>query len=152
MLIPGPINVQVLDIEDIGRSAWSQVEAIEMEERGEFRKGSEIIRVTEEDETSDPMPRPGQGAAAGPHKLLLQDAKGTKVFAFEAESVQGIGPGMAIGAKMVLKGCRVARGVLLMTKGTVEVLGGKVETWEKKWREERKAKLKVKAGGNNEGG
>ncbi|KJX92084.1 RecQ mediated genome instability protein Rmi1 [Zymoseptoria brevis] len=147
--LPGPITVQVLDIEDLGRSAWSQVEMMEMEERGEFRKGSEIIRVTEEEETSDPAARP---AASGPHKLLVQDAKGVKVFAFEMESVTGVGMGMAIGSKMVLKGVVVARGVVLLTPGSVEVLGGKVEMWERKWREERKARLKVRAGGGEGGG
>ncbi|SMR63821.1 unnamed protein product [Zymoseptoria tritici ST99CH_3D1] len=147
--LPGPITVQVLDIEDVGRSAWSQVEMMEMEERGEFRKGSEIIRVTEEEETSDPAGRP---AASGPHKLLVQDARGVKVFAFEMESVAGVGMGMAIGSKIVLKGCVVARGVVLLTPGSVEVLGGKVEMWERKWREGRKARLKVRAGGGEGGG
>ncbi|SMQ55494.1 unnamed protein product [Zymoseptoria tritici ST99CH_3D7] len=147
--LPGPITVQVLDIEDVGRSAWSQVEMMEMEERGEFRKGSEIIRVTEEEETSDPAGRP---AASGPHKLLVQDARGVKVFAFEMESVTGVGMGMAIGSKMLLKECVVARGVVLLTPGSVEVLGGKVEMWERKWRGERKARLKVRAGGGEGGG
>src|ERR1700761_1294513 len=43
--VPGPITVQVLDIEDIGQSRWSQVESIEAFQRGEKTKGKEIIRV-----------------------------------------------------------------------------------------------------------
>lgn len=141
----GPIPVQVLDIEDVGRSSWSQVEAIEMEERGELRKGSEIIRVTEDEDNTDPNasnPR----SPAGPHKLLLQDIKGNKVYGFELESVDGIGPALAIGAKVVLRDVVVARGVILLTPRGVEVLGGKVEVWDKKWKEERKKVLKERAG------
>jgi RecQ-mediated genome instability protein 1 len=40
--LAGPIICQVLDIEDIGHSRWSQVEAIEAQERGETTKGREI--------------------------------------------------------------------------------------------------------------
>ncbi|KNG90007.1 putative RecQ-mediated genome instability protein [Aspergillus nomiae NRRL 13137] len=39
------IPVQVLDIEDIGASLWSQVEAIERVERGEAIRGREIVRT-----------------------------------------------------------------------------------------------------------
>jgi RecQ-mediated genome instability protein 1 len=141
----GPVPVQVLDIEDIGRSSWSQVDAIEMEERGELRKGSEIIRVTEDEDNTDPNARAAT-AAAGPHKLLLQDAKGNKAYGFELESVKGIGPALSIGSKVVLRDLVVARGVILLVPLGVEVLGGKVEVWDKKWREERKKVLKERAG------
>ena len=51
--LAGPIICQVLDIEDIGQSRWSQVEAIEARERGEMTKGREIVRVIEpEDDDS----------------------------------------------------------------------------------------------------
>src|SRR5690242_16965668 len=43
-VLAGPIVCQVLDIEDIGQSRWSQVEAIEARERGEMTKGREIVR------------------------------------------------------------------------------------------------------------
>lgn len=145
--IPGPIPVQVLDVEDIGRSRWSQVEAIEMEERGETRKGHEVIRVVaDEEDNSDPNPPATANAPSGPHKLLLQDAKGTKVYAFELESVKGVNVSMAIGSKLVLKDFIVARGVTMMTARGTTVLGGKVDAWDKKWREDRKKVLKEKAG------
>lgn len=143
--VRGPVPVQVLDIEDVGRSSWSQVEAIEMEERGELRKGSEIIRVTEDEDNTDPN-TPAVRAPAGPHKLLLQDAKGNKAYGFELESVNGIGPAMSIGAKLVLRDLVVARGVILLAPQSVEILGGKVEVWDKKWREDRKKVLKERAG------
>lgn len=144
--VRGPIPVQVLDIEDVGRSSWSQVEAIEMEERGELRKGSEIIRVTgEEEDDTDPISSASRGPA-GPHKLLLQDVKGNKIYGFELESVSGIGPNLSIGAKLILKDFVVARGVAMLTPKSVEVLGGKVEVWDKKWKEERKKVLKERAG------
>lgn len=141
--LPGPIPVQVLDIEDVGRSRWSQLEALEAAERGETRRGHEVIRVIPEEGTAAP---PASAASVGPHKLLLQDAKGTKVFAFELNDMPGLELGMGIGAKLVLKGLLVARGVVMLELGSVEVLGGKVEAWEKKWQGERKAKLKERAG------
>ncbi|KAK1038711.1 hypothetical protein LTR33_016063, partial [Friedmanniomyces endolithicus] len=51
--VRGPITVQVLDIEDIGRSRWSQVEALEAVERGETTKGREVIRVVPEESGPD---------------------------------------------------------------------------------------------------
>lgn len=148
--IPGPVPAQVLDIEDIGRSRWSQVEAIEMEERGETRKGHEVIRVVpDEEDNSDPNPPTNSGAAnapSGPHKLLLQDAKGNKVYAFELEAVNGIDVSMAIGSKLVLKDCVGARGVIMLTPRGTTILGGKVDAWDTRWREERKTVLKEKTG------
>ncbi|KAK6443040.1 hypothetical protein LTR95_000754 [Oleoguttula sp. CCFEE 5521] len=140
--LPGPIVVQVLDIEDIGHSRWSQFEALEAQERGETRRGHEVIRVIPE-EGNVPAP---VNASAGPHKLLLQDGKGTKVYGFEMRDVGGVNVGMGIGAKLVLRGVTVARGVVMLEPGGVEVLGGKVEAWDKKWREERKEVLKQQAG------
>lgn len=146
--IPGPVPVQVLDIEDVGRSRWSQVEAMEMDERGETRKGHEVIRVVpDEEDNSDPNPPGNASGPSGPHKLLVQDAKGNKVYAFEMESVDGVDvASLAIGAKMVLKDFVVARGVILLTATGTTILGGKVDAWDKKWREERKKVLKEKAG------
>lgn len=145
--LTGSVPVQVLGVEDIGRSCWSQVEALEATERGETTKGREVIRVLpEENNVSAETTQVTDTASNGPHKLLLQDAKGTKAFAMEMSSVKGIDVGMAIGSKLVLRNVTVARGLLLLEAATVEVLGGKVEGWEKKWREERKMVLKEKAG------
>lgn len=146
--IPGPVAVQVLDIEDIGRSRWSQVEAIEMEERGETRKGHEIIRVVpDEEDNLDPNPPAHLTTShAGPHKLLVQDAKGNKVYAFELEGVQGVGMAIPIGTKLLLRDFVVARGVILLTARGTDILGGKVDVWDKKWREDRKKVLKEKSG------
>lgn len=145
--VVGPVTVQILDIEDIGRSSWSQVETIEAQERGEFTKGREIIRVVP-DENNNAGPEATQAnesKSTGPHKLVLQDAKGTKVYALEFRTVQGVDMTMAIGSKLVIRDCLVARGVLMLEPRCVEVLGGKVEAWDKKWREERKKVLQEKA-------
>lgn len=144
--IPGPIPVQILDIEDIGKSRWSQVEAMEMEERGETRKGHEVIRVVPEEDSSDPHPPSTTAGPGGPHKLLLQDAKGNKVYAFELEDVLGVDLTASIGSKLMLHDFTVARGIVLLTKRCATVLGGKIEAWDKKWREDRKQMLKAKAG------
>jgi len=147
--LPGPIAVQVLDVEDIGCSRWSQVEALEAQERGETTKGREIVRVVPEEGIAGPdAPQAlgGQAKSAGPHKLLLQDAKGTKAYALELNNVQGVDVGMSIGTKLVLRDVSVARGVIMLEPRCVEVLGGKVDAWDRKWREGRKKVLKEKAG------
>jgi RecQ-mediated genome instability protein 1 len=142
--------VQVLDIEDIGRSRWSQVEALEAQERGETTKGREVVRVLPADDGGEAAAggsaAGGQSSSAGPHKLLLQDAKGTKVYGLEVRGIQGVSVGMSIGAKLILRDFEVARGVIMLEPRCVEVLGGKVDAWDRKWREERKKVLKEKAG------
>jgi RecQ-mediated genome instability protein 1 len=149
LLIRGPVLVQILDIEDIGRSRWSQVEAIEMEERGEFTRGREIVRAVPSDEDGADAGRSAtivKTVSDGPHKLLLQDAKGRTAYAMELENLREINIGTSIGTKLVLRNVSVARGMLLLTPSNVEVLGGKVDAWDKKWRDERKGVLKAKAG------
>ncbi|EEQ88468.1 hypothetical protein RJZ56_004794 [Blastomyces dermatitidis] len=165
-LIPGPIPLQVLDIEDIGSSLWSQVESIEKIERGEETRGREIIRTVTRDESGDvatagynnttnntPNTSRANNSNArnisssttgngGPHRLVLQDAKGTRVVAIECKPVEEVGIGkMSIGAKMVLKNATVARGMLLLEPDCVNVLGGKIEGLDKAWRDGRKARL-----------
>ncbi|EXJ89975.1 hypothetical protein A1O3_03042 [Capronia epimyces CBS 606.96] len=200
--LAGPVVVQVLDVVDVGSSKWGQVEAIERVEHGEQIRGREVIRTVdameEEDEEdrsdADPAARSSartngtrsrsRAAASaeqsankklttGPHKLLLQDSKGTKVLAFELARIPGIalsisasatlslptsssnqhsGPrpntipvedlGMFIGCKILLKpGTVVRRGMAMLTPDSCMVLGGKVEAWDKKWKEEHKQRL-----------
>lgn len=141
--LAGPIAVQVLDKEDVGRSRWSQVEAIEAHERGETTKGREIIRVV----PGEAGGAEGSGAeaermgSAGPHKLLLQDVKGVRVYAFELQLVDGLDK-IDIGAKMVLRDIEVSRGVLLLQPGAVQILGGKLEALHEAWKKGLKERLK----------
>ncbi|KAL8711084.1 MAG: hypothetical protein Q9220_004465 [cf. Caloplaca sp. 1 TL-2023] len=144
--IQGSIVVQVLGIEDMSKSRWEQVEAIEALERGEGTKGREIIRVTateEDDESSANTNKSG-----GPHKLSLQDARGTRVYGIELRDVKGIGVRMSIGCKVVLKTAMVARGVVLMEPANTTILGGKIETLHKAWKENRKVELKAATEGS----
>lgn len=145
--LAGPIAVQVLDIEDIGRSRWSQAEALEAAERGETTKGREIIRaVPAEDGGEGPDADADVAGSGGPHKLVLQDAQGVRVFGIELTAVEGVGVGMNIGAKIVLRDVLVARGVVLLEPGSVKVEGGKIEGAHKAWKEGRKERLKSAAG------
>jgi RecQ-mediated genome instability protein 1 len=149
--VPDTIPVQILDIEDIGRSAWSQVEAIEAQERGETTKGREVIRVVPGEE-ADPT-RDGTAPiikSNGPHKLLLQDAKGTKIYGFEITDVDGVDLNLGIGAKLILKNVTIARGVILLDPNSTQLLGGKVDVWDKAWRAARKETLKAKVGPREE--
>lgn len=190
------IIVQVLDINDVGSSKWSQIEAIERVERGEEIRGREVIQTVDglDDDggtaatsaatqpastnaTSGPSASTSNNTStakkisAGPHKLLLQDAMGTKLSAFELDKIPKIGiahsagatlsaslrnqalaantigaddPGMFIGCKLLLRsGTIIRRGMLMLTADKCVVLGGKVEAWDKKWKEERKGRLKA---------
>ena len=139
--VNGPIVAQVLGVEDMSRSRWEQVEAIEALERGEGTKGREIIRVPPPEEDAETNAKLNRGG--GPHKLLLQDVKGTRAYGIELKGVEGVGLGMSIGCKLVLKNVVVARGILLLEPATTTMLGGKIEALHKTWKENRKAELKA---------
>ncbi|PYI19680.1 DUF1767-domain-containing protein [Aspergillus japonicus CBS 114.51] len=153
--LPGPVPVQVLDIEDIGTSLWSQVEAIERVERGEAIRGREIVRAVnvgggggggEEDEEAEGGGNPGPAASEneshGPHRLIVQDAAGTRAVAVELKRVQGISVAkLAIGAKLVIRNATVARGMILLAPDCMTLLGGKIESMDHAWKEGRKARL-----------
>lgn len=146
--INGPIPLQVLDIEDIGTSLWSQVEAIERVERGEAIRGREIVRTVNVDEDSEERANhnnsggSGGGGGNGPHRLILQDAAGTRTVAIELKRISDIAIGkLPIGAKLILRNATVARGMLLLSPECVTLLGGKMEAMDRAWRESRKERL-----------
>ncbi|KAJ4290884.1 hypothetical protein N0V90_010080 [Kalmusia sp. IMI 367209] len=138
-ILAGPIICQVLDIEDIGLSRWAQFEQIEAQERGETTKGREIVRVVEDEN--------GGGAVApvvqsrGPFKLLLQDAKGAKVYAVDLHGIEGLNTAIAMGTKILLRNTDVRRAVAMLEPGNVQILGGKMEALDKAWKEGRKERL-----------
>ncbi|KAL8944793.1 MAG: hypothetical protein Q9216_000215 [Gyalolechia sp. 2 TL-2023] len=135
------VVLQLLGIEDMSKSRWEQIEAIEALERGEGTKGREIIRVANAEEEDDSGTNISKGG--GPHKLSLQDARGTRVFGIEVKEIRGLGLGMSIGGKLVLKNALVARGVILMEPASTMILGGKIDAWHKSWKENRKTELKA---------
>jgi RecQ-mediated genome instability protein 1 len=138
--LAGPIICQVLDIEDIGQSRWSQVEAIEARDRGEMTKGREIVRVIEpENDDSDQAAAPTQ--SKGPFKLLLQDAKGLQIYALDLQGVDGLNVNMSMGVKLLLRDIEVRRAVIMLGPGNVQVLGGKLNALDKAWKEGRKDRL-----------
>ncbi|PYH41961.1 OB fold domain-containing protein [Aspergillus saccharolyticus JOP 1030-1] len=156
--LQGPVPVQVLDIEDIGTSLWSQLEAIERVERGEAVRGREIVRAVNvgDDEEEGAAGGGGGGGGGGersrigpaandshgPHRLIVQDAAGTRAVALELKSVQGISTAkLSIGAKLVIRNATVARGMILLSPDCVTLLGGKIENMDQKWKEGRKARL-----------
>ncbi|KAK3942003.1 putative mediated genome instability protein rmi1 protein [Diplogelasinospora grovesii] len=162
------VIVQVLDIENLSRSRWEQVEELEAIERGEQTRGREVIRLptsSTSDETGLPTPPNSTAATQAPntttnttqpsdpavatgrnatHKLILQDSKGTKLYAIELKRVERIAIGKVhIGEKILLKsGTTVARGVVLLEPEKTVVLGGKVDVWHRTWVEGRLARLK----------
>jgi RecQ-mediated genome instability protein 1 len=149
--------VQVLDIADIGSSKYSQLETLEMIERGEMIKGREIIRTVNVEETAEGTANTTSTKRSnGPFKLLLQDAKGMKVHAFTVSPISKIGMpmsgdegigAMCIGCKLVLrKGTVARRGVLMIKPNDVNVFGGKVEGWDKEWRELDGRKKRLEGG------
>ena len=143
--LAGPLVVQVLDVLDVGHSCWAQVEALEARDRGEATKGREIVRVVPGEVDAPGQADPAAAPSAGPHKVLLQDVGGVRVWALELRSVDGVNVGMMIGCKLLLKNVAVARGVLLLEPACVTVLGGKVESWHKLWVQDRLERLKKAA-------
>lgn len=148
------IIVQILDVEDLSKSRWEQIEAIEAVERGDMVRGREVIRIIpEENNEGDDESQPGNARGGGllpvaktfgPHRLVLQDCQGQRVYGIEVKSVPKIGLGMDIGSKLVLKkGCEVARGMVMLSPHTVLFLGGKIEALHKSWQANRKKDLKA---------
>lgn len=139
-IVPGPVVCQLLDVEDIGNSRWSQVEAIESKERGETTKGREVVRVVEQ-ENDDPSAAVAPIYSKGPFKLLLQDPKGLKMYAYDIRGIDGLNTNTAMGTKLVLRNFDVRRGVVMLEPGNVQILGGKLEALDKAWKEGRKERL-----------
>lgn len=145
--LTGSIPLQVLDIEDIGTSVWGQIEAIERVERGEAVRGREIVRAVnvggdEGDGGSNSGANTNPNESNGPHRLILQDAKGTKAVGIEMTRINGIGIGkLPIGGKLLLRNATVARGMILLSPENVSLLGGKIEAMDQAWKSDRKARL-----------
>ncbi|KAF2272408.1 uncharacterized protein EI97DRAFT_436905 [Westerdykella ornata] len=135
--LAGPVLCQLLDVEDIGRSRWSQVEAIESQERGEKTKGREIVRVVLGEEEQQQLAEKSKG----PFKLLLQDANGLRVYALDLSGKCGLDTNSPMGVKIVLRDSDVRRGVVMLEPGRVQVLGGKIEPLDKEWKRSRKDRL-----------
>ncbi|RPA84330.1 hypothetical protein BJ508DRAFT_206240 [Ascobolus immersus RN42] len=132
-ILAGPIACQVIAIEDIGSSKFDQLERLEMKARGEAKRGNQVIQITAEGDDVVALKPWEQAARAGPHKLLLEDAVGRRVWAFENGPVDGVGLEMNLGCKMVLQTVLVLRGVVMIDSGCARVLGGKVEELNKAW-------------------
>lgn len=139
--LKGPIIVQLLDIEDIGRSAWSQIEKIEMVERGEMTRGREVIRTVNRDESGEVVSDAAAAAAnsssgrgnannstrargniansnnhsdaVGPHRLVLQDAAGTLLPAMELLPI----PDLTIDAPTMKIGMKLALKDVTVARG-----------------------------------
>jgi RecQ-mediated genome instability protein 1 len=124
---------QVLDLENLSRSRWEQVEELEAIDRGELMRGRQVVRLPvrgegEEGgdaaadeppgETQQPAGQRSQAGAAGQeaaalaaagsknatHRLVLQDCKGQKVFGLELGIVDKIAVGRTnIGEKILIK-------------------------------------------------
>lgn len=87
----------------------------------------------------------GSGNDRATHRLVLQDARGQKIYGLELKKVDRIGIGKTnIGEKMLVKsGAAVSRGVIMLEPQKCVVLGGKVDVWHKAWVEGRIARLKA---------
>ncbi|GAB1317572.1 hypothetical protein MFIFM68171_07782 [Madurella fahalii] len=163
------VVVQVLDMEDLTRSRWEQVEEMEAIARGEGTRGREVVRLptttaaAAADGGGDGEGDENQAAGGGQdrqqqqrqeggknatHKLVVQDCRGQKVYAIELKRVERIAVGRTfIGEKLLLKaGTTVARGVVMLEPGQCVVLGGKVEAWHRAWAEGRLARLREAVG------
>jgi RecQ-mediated genome instability protein 1 len=137
-----------MDIEDIGHSRWSQVEAIEAKERGETTKGREVVRIVPDGDGQEGVQ--ADVDSKGPFKLLLLDAKGVKIYGLDLRGIQGVNMGMAMGVKVLLRNVEVRRGVVMLEPGGMQILGGKIEGLDKSWKEGRKERLIAAANGGSQ--
>ncbi|SPO04295.1 uncharacterized protein DNG_06978 [Cephalotrichum gorgonifer] len=152
--LPADVPLQIVDIEDLSRSRWDQIEELERIEKGELKKGRAVVRIENEDEDDaaaratqggaarpTPAPAPGPGDAAqkasgnATHRVTLQDRAGTNIFGIELTRMPRLGVGVTrIGEKVVVRrGATVARGTVLLEPATFLFLGGYVESEEKRW-------------------
>jgi RecQ-mediated genome instability protein 1 len=170
------VVVQVLDIEDVTRSRWEQVEELEAIARGEGTRGREVVRIpmptpdssSAEDGDDGTQTPPIQGNGPGQaqqqqqqgtsnrnstHKLLVQDCKGQTAQAIELKRVDRLAVGKTfIGEKILLRaGTVVARGVVLLDPAQCVVLGGKVDAWHRAWVDGRLARLREAVGAERRG-
>lgn len=76
--LKGPIAVQVMGVEDMKQSRWSQIEAIEAAERGEGMRGREVVRVVPGERGEDDEALGITTSSGGMCKLLLMDANGSR--------------------------------------------------------------------------
>lgn len=155
------VYVQVVDIENLSRSGWDQIDELEAIERGEQTRGREVIRLPANnydnegggepagtwppEATGRPQAEVAAAAArTATYRLVLQDCKGQKVFGLELVRMPEIAIGsLNVGAKILLKkGTVIARGSVLLEPTSVNILGGKIEAWHKAWLEGRLARLK----------
>lgn len=162
--LPGPVAVQIVGIEDVGHSRMAQIEG-EDERVANLGRGEKfrIVGLQEEDvqdgeDEGGGVEHPqvvgggtkqgavGAGAKTGPHKLLLQDAAGKTCYGFETEGIAGVKIGMDMGCKLILKDVLLARGLLLLDRGCVTMLGGKIEALDKVWKDGWLKKLKEEIG------
>jgi len=157
--LPHDVPAQIVDIEDLSRSRWEQVEELERIERGEMTKGRAVVRVDEQAaEGEEGEARTTQGGGGGAavakakrnatHRVVLQDRSGRKVFGLELTRMERLGIGVTrIGEKVVVrKGAVVARGSILLEPATCTFLGGYIESEEKKWVGERLKVLREAVG------
>jgi len=157
--LPRDVVVQVLDVEDVARARWAQVEELEALERGEGTRGRQVVRLPasggdDDGAGSAPDDRPAPApTAGGTHRLVLQDCRGQKVAALELRRVARIGVGsLHIGEKLVIRaGTVVARGTVLLEPANCVFLGGKVEPWHKAWVDGRLARLREAVGVSRDG-
>lgn len=144
MLIKGPVVLQVLEVYDVGKSKWEQIEAIEAIERGEKTKGREIIRdIPDPDSNNDDAFASSMQnqKSSGPHELLLQDWKGQSLYGMEVSPVPKVEITMSIGCKVVVKNLVCARGVAMLDAGNTQMLGGEIRELNERWGRERKKML-----------
>ncbi|KAK4179376.1 hypothetical protein QBC36DRAFT_308313 [Triangularia setosa] len=162
-VLPHDVVVQVMDIVNISKSKWEQVEEMEAKARGEEKRGREVVRVRDVDEVEGRggvdqgtqaatqfqagRERGGGATKAATHKLVFQDPKGEYVFGLELFRVEKLGVGQTnIGEKWLLKqGASVSRGVVMLEPEKCVYIGGKVEVWNKSWNEGRLARLRKEA-------
>lgn len=108
--IPGPTLVQVIHVQDIGKSRIAQLEALEkaIEEAGP--EGRRVVELPAEEDDEGGNENAAQNGANNEGinvgksicKVLLEDGRGERVYGMEVKAIEGIKVGMSLGCKVPL--------------------------------------------------
>ncbi|KAK4463270.1 hypothetical protein QBC42DRAFT_223056 [Cladorrhinum samala] len=89
--LPADIIIQVLDVENLSKSRWEQVEELESMARGETKRGREIIRIQDQDAEGEDggVDQVDRGQATQSSAQFTSQASSSGAAATQQRQVQG---------------------------------------------------------------
>lgn len=144
------VLVQIVDCQEVGSSLSQQLDKLEAYEERQKPISRRLIRLPDTDDHNElddadqsnhQQTQAGreQGAASSDDqrglvgkkmvKVVLEDAKGNRLFGIDQKPIDHLYFGMPLGAKLFLIDVTVVYGVLILRPTKIEWLGGTVNAW-----------------------